>query len=542
MNARILLLSSALAFAPWPGRAALDLGYRFAAADGVARSETYRQARRALEEERWDEASDLFGRVVADGGGEAAAALYWQAYALNRAGRSVEALESARRVQTEYPESSWVDDARALELEIRPPDEREMREILRRDERRTRTEVRGETRGEEDRLDEETELKLYALNSLMNADPERAVPVLEQFLDGDQPIELKERALFVLANGGGREGRRVLRAVAAGERGAELQMKAIRFLGISGAAGEELLALYTGASDHDVKAALLEAMMVGGDRAELGRVVESETDLELKKRAIQMLAVSGGREEIRALYRRETDPELREKMLESTVVSGDRELLGEVLASSTDPDEQKKAIRLMGVAGGSSEDLLALYRRGPRADVKQATLDAMMVAGRRDGLLEIARSEQDPELRGHAVRMLAVAGGRREIRELYAAETDPARRRKLLETTVVSGDSALLEEALGKTTDPDEQETIIGLLGVTGGKSSGVLLDLYRGGPERRVKEKILGALMVAGDAESLVEIVRTETDRELKREALQKLSMVDSDEAERFFAEILER
>lgn len=430
MNARVLLLLSALAFAPWPGLAAIDPGYRLAAAEGVGRSETYRQARRALEEERWSDAVDLFGRAVAEGGSEAAAALYWQAYAQNRAGRSVEALESARRLEAEYPDSSWVDDARALELEIRPPDEREVRRILRsadrvREETRAETRVRSHGGLDEQGLDEETELQLYALNSLMNADPERAVPVLEEFLDGDHPIELKERALFVLANGGGREGRRVLRGVAAGERGPELQMKAIHFLGVSGASGEELLALYGETVDRDVKSAVLQAMMVGGDREELGRIVESETDRELKGHAIRMLAVSGGGDRIRALYGRESDPEMRERMLESTVVSGD---------------------------------------------------------------------------------------------------------------------AGLLEEALGKATDPDEQETIVGLLGVTGRKSSGVLLDFYRSDPERRVKEKILGALMVAGDAESLVEIVRSETDRELKREALQRLSMVDSDEAERFFAEILER
>jgi hypothetical protein len=69
-----------------------------------------------------------------------------------------------------------------------------------------------------------------------------------------------------------------------------------------------------------------------------------------------------------------------------------------------------------------------------------------------------------------------------------------------------------------------------------------VLLELYRRDPERRIKEKVLGALMVAGDAESLLEIVRSETDRDLKREALRNLSLIDSDAAERFFSEILER
>jgi hypothetical protein len=47
--------------------------------------------------------------------------------------------------------------------------------------------------------EDDEELKLYALDSLMQAEPEQAVPVLERLLAGNASSRLKERALFVLS-------------------------------------------------------------------------------------------------------------------------------------------------------------------------------------------------------------------------------------------------------------------------------------------------------------------------------------------------------
>ncbi len=447
-----------LSLAAGGARAALDRTVGFAAGEGAGKSDAYRAAHQALEEERWAEAAAAFAAITETGGAEADAALYWRAYAEHRRGRSVEALEALRRLAVEFRDSAWRDDARALEVEIRG--------------------VSGEE-------SEDDELKLYALNSLAHTNPERAIPILERFLAGDHSAELKERALFVLAQSGDPRASEILRDVAQGASDPDLRWKAVEYLGVFGGreTAELLAQIYATSSDPDLRSKILESFMVGGQVEQLLAVARQEADPDLKAKAIEMLAVSGASEELRGLFTAERDRDLKEKLLETTVVTGDTGLLEQVLASESDRDLRAKAIELLAVSG-ATEALRALYER-----------------------------ERDPELR-----------------------------EKMLESTVVSGDTELLRRVLASETDPQIQRKAVELMGIHGSREARVeLVGLYRRGPEREIKEAVIEALMIAGDADALVEIVRSETDPELKREALEKLSMVDSDEAARFFAEILE-
>lgn len=119
----------------------------------------YERASEALDRRRWDTAAKLFSEVPRNSA-RADGAAYWAAYAQHKAGRRAEALASVARMLKEFPQSRWVSDARALEIEIRQAQGQP---------------VRPETEDDE-------ELKLVAINSLMHADPERAIPMLEKVL------------------------------------------------------------------------------------------------------------------------------------------------------------------------------------------------------------------------------------------------------------------------------------------------------------------------------------------------------------------------
>ena len=62
--------------------------------------------------------------------------------------------------------------------------------------------------------DDNDELKLMALRGLMNADPNRAIPIIKQMLAGTPSDKLRDRALFVLAQSGSDEGRQLLVSLA----------------------------------------------------------------------------------------------------------------------------------------------------------------------------------------------------------------------------------------------------------------------------------------------------------------------------------------
>ena len=78
------------------------------------------------------------------------------------------------------------------------------------------------------------DLKLLALRGLMQSDPERAVPMVEQILSGNSSIKVKENALFVLSQSRSARAHEILGNVAKGGSNPDLQMKAIRYLGAMG--------------------------------------------------------------------------------------------------------------------------------------------------------------------------------------------------------------------------------------------------------------------------------------------------------------------
>src|SRR5687767_4311316 len=67
--------------------------------------ELYESARQAIDEEQWRRAVDGFDRVVAMKGPKADQALYWKAYAQNRANQRADALETLAALKKGYPRS-----------------------------------------------------------------------------------------------------------------------------------------------------------------------------------------------------------------------------------------------------------------------------------------------------------------------------------------------------------------------------------------------------------------------------------------------------
>jgi hypothetical protein len=56
------------------------------------------------------------------------------------------------------------------------------------------------------------------------------------------------------------------------------------------------------------------------------------------------------------------------------------------------------------------------------------------------------------------------------------------------------------------------------------------------------VKVEILDALFIAGDAKGLIAVAKTEKDPELKKKAVEKLSLMGSKEANEYLMELLQK
>src|SRR5690606_31759738 len=172
----------------------------------------YEAGRDALESGEWARAAERFERVAAAKAARVDAAMYWLAYAQSKLAQHSDALATLAELTKTFPDSRWMSDARALEMEVR---------------QNAGQPVRPEAQADED-------LKLLAIQGLQHSDPAQAVPMLQQFLAGAQSPRLKERALFVLAQSGSPQARKVLAEIARGASNPDIQRKAIQYLGIHG--------------------------------------------------------------------------------------------------------------------------------------------------------------------------------------------------------------------------------------------------------------------------------------------------------------------
>jgi HEAT repeats len=352
--------------------------------------ELYEDGRDDLDEGRYDRAEAKFGQLVQMNGPQTDAALYWKAYAENRLGKKAAALSTIAELKTKYAQSRWQKDAGVLELEVKQSSGQS---------------VKPGDQGDED-------LKMLAIQGLMNSDPERAMPLLEKVINGSATPKEKSRALFVLAQSGSPQGREIIGRIAQGQNNPELQREAIKYLGLfGGAQARQVMAqVYAASSDASVKRAILRAYMLGGDRERLFAAAKSEKDESLRREAIRQLGLVHGVSELEQLYLMETSTDLRREILQAFFLAGESGKLVQAAQSEKDPELRRAAIRNLGLihSDESAKALQAIYGRETDRGLKEEVLNAYFLQGNATALVAIARNEKDPELKKAAVSKLSL--------------------------------------------------------------------------------------------------------------------------------------
>lgn len=148
-----------------------------AAVGNAPDSSAYAEGVRAINASQWSDAITIFSRIADQGGDHADGALYWKAYAENKLGQTGMALDACGKLRREHTGSNWIEDCGALEIEIHA---------------KSGQPVQPKTQDNDD-------LKLLALASLMQHDEKRALAQIDEILNGDSSDEkLKQGALFIM--------------------------------------------------------------------------------------------------------------------------------------------------------------------------------------------------------------------------------------------------------------------------------------------------------------------------------------------------------
>jgi hypothetical protein len=352
--------------------------------------ELYDDGREDLDEDRYDQAESKFKQLADMNGPQTDAALYWKAYAQNRMGKRDTALATIADLKRRFPQSRWQKDASALEIEVRQS---------------TGQPVKPGDQGDD-------ELKMLALQGLMNGDPQRGISILENILNGSGSPKLKSRALFMAAQSGRPEVREILGKIARGQNNPELQRKAVEYLGLfgGGEARKTLAEVYASTSDASVKHAILRSYMIGGDHERLFAAAKGEKDESLRREAIRQLGLVHGTSELEQLYQAETSSDVRREILQAFFLAGDSARLLQAAQSEKDPEVRRAAIRNLGLvhSADSGKALQAIYAKETDREVREEVLNAFFLQNNAAALVAIARAEKDPELKKTAVQKLSI--------------------------------------------------------------------------------------------------------------------------------------
>jgi hypothetical protein len=306
---------------------------------GRATNDLYEQARNLIEQEQYGKALGQLDILINRFDGKSLddsiinrvdAAMYWKAYALGKQRDLTEALQTLEKMQARFANSRWLKDAMALKVEM--------------------MQASGQAVSPDAQPDED--IKLLALRGLMQSDPDRAVPMIEQVLSGNSSIKVKENALFVLSQSKSAKAREILGNIAKGNGNPDLQMRAIRYLGVMNSPGNDQILedAYRSSSDEAVKRAIIRSFMVSGNRARLAAIAaDTNSSPALRGEAVQQLGVMHAGDELTRLYARESSPDVKKRIIQGLFVSRDATRLVELARAEKDQDLRKDIVQKLSV-------------------------------------------------------------------------------------------------------------------------------------------------------------------------------------------------
>jgi HEAT repeats len=269
---------------------------------GADQDNSYTAGTRAMDEHRWPDAVSDFDKVISQKGERVDAALYWKAYSLNKLGKTPLAVVTCEQLRSQFSGSTWNKDCDAISInaQVDPHLKIDMSK-MKIDMDKLHPMIKGDgpygyvmDRGESGvQRGSDEDLKLLALNSLMNRDPAAALPYLRGILSGNSSTGVKKHALFVLAQSKSPEAESILHDAAVGKLDPQLQGQAIQVMAVfqGKRANDTLAEVYRTTTDPKVKKSIISAMFITKDAPRMVEMARNEKDLELKRTIVSQLAI-----------------------------------------------------------------------------------------------------------------------------------------------------------------------------------------------------------------------------------------------------------
>ncbi len=352
----------------------------------------------------YDQAIVRLDRTIAQKGSHADGALYWKAFSQYKLGKTEDAIASIGTLRKDFPQSKYLNDAKALETEVRKP--------------------RPET------IDGDDEIKLLAIQGIQNSDPVKAAQLCENLLSGSNSLAVKRRALYILALSDQPRAHEVLLSYAKGNGNPDLQREAINYLATrrtkQPTTSNDLRQIYESTQDPNIRRAIIDAYRTTGDKASLITVASTMTaPTEIRSQAIRNLSDVAAPTDLWALYQKEENKDLRISMVRAFSSMGAVDQLLQIAKSDKDPEVRQQAVRSLGnqKIDKTGTTLVDMYSSETDKNAKMAIISALGNQNNDVGLVAVARKEtKDLELKKAIVSRLMEMAGRSKVAADYLME------------------------------------------------------------------------------------------------------------------------
>ena len=212
-----------------------------------------------------------------------------------------------------------------------------------------------------------------------------------------------------------------------------------------------------------------------------------------------------------------------------------RQASGQTVSPESQNDEELKLMALRGLMNSDAERALPIIEQmlagtsSPKVkDRALFVLSQSNSARAREIIGTVAKGGSNPDLQLRAIHYLGIMGGsdnRQTLADVYRASNDPAVKRSIIRSFMVSGDRTRLLGLAKSETNADLRGEAVQQLGVMGAHTE--LADLYSTETSVDVKKRIIQAMFVGGSADKLIELAKTEKDPQLRRSAVRNLGLM---------------
>ena len=382
----------------------------------TASMQIFREGRDFIEAQNWQKAAEKFNDFIKGypKDKDLYAALYWYGYALEKQNRKDEAAVPLLRLIDRFPNSTWRNDATALLV------------------------VLGRKAEVDQALDRENcEIKILALQSLFQADQDRAINLVTEALRANPtPCQgFQAAAVSMLGSHGGPRVVPMLLDIARNNPDAKLRLTAIKRLGEqhNEQVTDELIKIYDADRTKEVRTQILRALLDSRTPRGNTKVIEiarAGDDIQIRQVAIRYLGDlkdSASLDELLRIYDADKTPQIRSQILRALAGRDEpraRVKILEIARQGETPELRIEAIRRLGDRGRVAiDDLLQLYSSETNVQIKQGLLRAFADntdPRARGKLFEIARGNDPIELRGYAIRVLGNKDDQETVDQLVA--------------------------------------------------------------------------------------------------------------------------